>query len=479
MKIKKILTEDKDVFTDAEASVADKEAGRPVFKVEKVKKGDVYFLLKGDSVKEAKEALEKGAVCVFTENKNENGCFIEVSDIRKALALYSASFYGHPERKLKIIGVTGTNGKTTTANIIAHLLKKSGYKTALIGTLGAEVGEKKLSTSLTTPDPDEFFALLAEAAGSEIDYVVTEVSAHAIFFRKLYGLELEYCVFTNLSRDHLDFFESMERYGRVKKSIFCYGQVKNAVVNTDDELGREIFRDRKGRTLTYGLYNPAEVFALDCKYRKGTEFLVNAFDEIEYITTKLSGEFNLYNTLAAMTVVSDIGIPLAYIKESLLSLTPPEGRFNVLQGSGFKVIIDYAHTPDGLEKVLTAARGITENSLICVFGCGGNRDREKRPLMGETVQRLSDLCIITSDNPRDENPEDIISDILAGADRAGKSHIAIPDRKKALLFALRIAHEGDTVVIAGKGAEKYMEIKGEKIPFNDKEICEEYLGRRN
>lgn len=478
MKIKEILKENKEVFLSGEDAY-EIEAGRPAFDADRIKKGDVFFLLNEDKTEQLKKAAEKGAVCVFSEKGTDILPCVTVSDVRKALALYSAAFYSHPERKLKIIGVTGTNGKTTTAHIISHLLKQNGYKTAVIGTLGAEIDGQKTVTSLTTPDPDEFFGILSEAAAKETDYVVTEVSAHAIFLRKLYGITLDYCVFTNLSRDHLDFFGSMERYGKVKKSIFCSDQVKNAVVNTDDELGREIYRDRRGRTLTYGLHNPADVFALDCRYRKGTEFLVNAFDEIEYVSTRLSGEFNLYNTLAAVTTVCDIGVPLPYIKDYLSSLTPPEGRFNVLSGNGYKVIVDYAHTPDGLEKVLTAARGITENSLICVFGCGGNRDKEKRPIMGETVQKLSDLCIITSDNPRYEEPEKIIEEILAGADRAGKSHIAIPDRKKALLFALRIAHEGDTVVIAGKGAETYMEIKGEKIPFDDKKICEEYLGRRN
>ena len=478
MEIRDILKENETVFLSGDR-IGGLRAGRPVFDEEKVQEGDVFFLLNAGKTEKIKKAAEKGAVCVFCEESTDIIPCVTVSDVRKALACYSAAFYSHPERKLKIIGVVGTNGKTTTAHIISHLLKKSGYKTAVVGTLGAEVDGRKKNTALTTPDPDDFFAILSEAAEKETDYLITEVSAHAIFFRKLYGITFEYCVFTNLSRDHLDFFGSMERYGNVKKSIFCSGQVKNAVVNTDDELGREIYRERKGRTLTYGLNNPADVFALDCKYRKGTEFLVNAFDEIEYVSSKLSGEFNLYNTLAAITTVCDTGVPLAYIRENMLSISPPEGRFNVLAGDGFKVIIDYAHTPDGLEKVLTAARGITENSLICVFGCGGNRDREKRPIMGETVQRLADLCIITSDNPRYEEPEKIIEEILVGADRAGKSHIAIPDRKKALLFALRIAHAGDTVVVAGKGAETYMEIKGERIPFNDKKICEEYLGRRN
>lgn len=456
-------------------------AGRPVFDSRKVEKGDVFFALKGatDGSKYARDAVKQGASLVVGENDFDGIPHIKVDSVRRVFALYCAAYYGHPERRVKVIGVTGTNGKTSTTRILTHILEKNNFKTALIGTLGAIIDGEKIDTGLTTPDADEFYRLLAAAVSCGTDYVVAEVSAHAIFYEKIYGIDFDYCVFGNLSRDHLDFFGTMENYGEVKKSIFMNGQVKTAIVNADDSLGAEIIKVRKGRTLTYGLYNPSDVFAVDESYIDGIRFVVNAFDRIAWCAVPLAGEFNLYNTLAALAVAADAGVDIESAAEVLPSLPEIPGRFNVLRKNGITVIIDYAHTPDGLQKVLRTARGITKNNLICVFGCGGNRDKQKRPIMGEIAQRCADLCVITSDNPRFEEPQAIISDILSGAEREGKAHIGIADRERAIAFALTVASKGDTVLVAGKGAEEYMDVKGVKTPFSDREACEKYLERKN
>lgn len=456
------------------------EMGNPIFDSRKVKNGDVFFALNGstDGNIYVSDAIERGAAVVVSEIFYPQLPCIQVESVRESFASYCAAFYGHPERRLKIIGVTGTNGKTSVTRILSHVLEKNNYKTATIGTLGAMINGKEIDTGLTTPDADLFYKLLAEAAEKKTDFVIMEISAHGIYYQKTFGVKFEYGIFTNLSRDHLDFFGTMENYGAVKKSWFLDGTVKKAVINTDDALGLEIFKCRKTAVLSYGLYSPSDVFAVNEKYENGTRFVINAFDEISWGYTPLMGEFNLYNTLAAITVAYDLGISLPDVCNALSSLGEIEGRFNTLFGDIVTVIIDYAHTPDGLEKVLSAARGITENNLICVFGCGGNRDREKRPIMGEIAQKLADICIVTSDNPRYEEPEKIIEEIIVGADRVGRGHIAIADRERAILFALRIAEKGDTVLIAGKGAEKYMDIKGVKHPFSDREICEKALGRK-
>lgn len=471
----------KDIFEEIQIKKCnanmDISAGKPVFDSRKIKQGDTFFALNGNSDGNlyVDEAIKKEVSLIVSEKFYDGYFCVQVENVRKAFALYCSAYYGHPEKKVKIIGVTGTNGKTSTTKILSHILEKNNYKTALIGTFGAIIDGKKVETGMTTPDADTFYELLSYAARVNTDYVIMEVSAHAIFYEKIYGVRFDYCIFTNLSRDHLDFFETMENYGKVKKSLFMGETVACAVVNNDDSLGREIIRERRGKTLSYGINDNSQFKVTDKTYASGIKFsaLLNG-EEVDF-ETNLSGEFNLYNLLSAIAVCFDIGISAESIKSAVKRVPEIEGRFNTLYNGKYTVIIDYAHTPDGLEKILTAARRITTNNLICVFGCGGNRDKEKRPIMGKIGVMYSDLCIVTSDNPRFEEPEEIISEICKGCKSAGNNYIAVTDRKRAIEFALRIASDGDAVLIAGKGAENYIDVKGVKYPFSDKEICEEAM----
>lgn len=424
------------------------------------------------------EAIKNGATVVVSEKSFPEYRFVSVDDVRKAFCVFCSVLFSRPEEKTRFIAVVGTNGKTSTVKIIDHILRSNGYKTANIGTLGAEINGVTYSTEMTTPDTDAFYRLMSLATRENVDYVIIELSAHAIYYKKLYNIVFDYCVFTNATPDHLDFFENMEKYIEVKKSVFLGKNVKCAVINVDDETGRDIIAERKEKTLTYGLFNPSDTFAIDVKYDTGINCVVNSCDEISELVTPLCGEFNLMNALAAISVCVNIGIPIYRVCTALSSMPSIDGRYNVLYGKA-TVIIDYAHTPDGLEKVLSTARKITKRKLIAVFGCGGNRDKQKRAVMGETATRLSDFTIITSDNPRFEAPEKIIEDVIIGAAKTGKNYCVETDREKAVKKALYMAEQGDVVVIAGKGAEEYMEIAGKRIPFSDKKICQEILGRKS
>lgn len=435
-----------------------------------------YLFFDFNGGKYVDDAIKSGAAAIVCEEYSENFPCICVKSARRAFCQYLSEFYGNPEKSLKFIAVTGTNGKTSTVKIIDHILSCSGFKTANIGTLGACIDGVTYSTGMTTPDSDVFFKLLDEAKRRKVDYVILELSAHAIYYKKLDNIVFDYCVFTNATEDHLDFFGTMENYISVKKRVFTTDNVGTAVINVDDKTGFEIISERQGRTLSYGLKNPADVFAVNVKTDTGISCVINAADKLVSVVTPLSGEFNLYNLLAAVSVCADIGVSVGKISSALSVMPVIDGRFNVLYGKT-TVIIDYAHTPDGLKSVLIAARKITPKKLYVVFGCGGDRDRQKRPVMGEIAATLSDFSIITSDNPRSENPEKIIDEIVLGLEKIGKNYITVSDRYEAIKFAVDIAGQGDTVLIAGKGAEEYMETAAGVIPFSDKKICEELLGR--
>ena len=442
-----------------------------------IKKGELFFALKDNTY--VREAYALGASAVVTEEFLPDIPCVAVKNIRRVLSEACKNFYDDPAKDMCIIGVVGTNGKTTTTHIISHILRAAGRKNCLIGTLGysidGEAFECAQNTNLTTPDPHELWRILAAARDNNIKYAVMEISAHAIFFEKLHGLKVDVCAFTNLSRDHLDFFGDMRRYGNVKKSFFTDENVKLAVINADDDSGREILNSKKVCAVSYGLKQPADCFAIDIGYGGGkTNLFMNVIDEIVEMSIPLSGEFNVYNALAAVAVAKSVGISANSARQYLKSLPPVDGRFNVISGEK-TAIIDYAHTPDGLEKILSAARALTKKRVIAVFGCGGNRDRTKRPIMGKIASQNSDLCILTSDNPRFEEPESIIEEIAAGIDLS-VSPVKITDRKTAIEYAFNAADADDIIVIAGKGGEPYIDVMGEKIPYSDRETCENILG---
>lgn len=456
----------------------DAEVNSIAFSPDAVTCGSLFFCLKGvnaDGHDFAEIAVKRGAAAVVSEKEMDLGvpCVL-VKDCRRQLALSCSAFYAHPCEKLKLIAVTGTNGKTTTTFIMKSILENAGFKVGLIGTNCIMIGEQTFKAGLTTPDPTDLHKILSEMVQEGVQYVVMEASAHALELRKLDGIVFDVAAFTNLSQDHLDYFKTMQRYADAKRSLFNTKRTKMSVFNMDDAFGRELALECETKLVTYGCDNPSDVFAIDLQMSAGgLEYILNAFDDISEIKFNLPGRFNMYNTLCGAAIASALNVPMKHIVKGIRQVTKIDGRFNMIGTSKCTVIIDFAHTPDGLENILKAIREFAGERIITVFGCGGDRDSSKRPLMGETVSRFSDLCIITSDNPRSEAPDKIIKDIMAGVKK--DNCICIADRKEAVKLALQKANKDDIVLIAGKGAENYQEINGVKHEYNDERYVMDLL----
>lgn len=433
-----------------------------------VKEGSLFFCLKGkaDGHDYAMEAVAAGAAALVTERRLDLSVpEVVVADTRKSLALACAAFY-RPEKYPVLIAVTGTNGKTTTTYILKSILENAGHLTGVIGTTAVSYGSVSRPATLTTPDPVELYSTIKEMADAGVEFVVMEASAHALYLRKLDGLTFDVAAFTNFSRDHLDYFRTMEAYADAKKLLFS--RTRFSVVNVDDALGREIALECGTPLLTYGCNYPADVFAIDLKMSvDGISYVLNLSDDLAEIKFNLPGRFNMYNTLCAAAVARALQIPIKNIAAGIRSLTKVEGRFNIIGTGKCSIIIDFAHTDDGLRNILTTIREFAPKRIITVFGCGGDRDKTKRPLMGKTVCALSDYAVITSDNSRTEAPEAIIRDITAGIEQS--NYETEPDRKAAIKRAIGLAEKDDIVLVAGKGAEKYVEVNGVRVPYNDEE----------
>ncbi|MDY6366944.1 MAG: UDP-N-acetylmuramoyl-L-alanyl-D-glutamate--2,6-diaminopimelate ligase [Clostridia bacterium] len=440
--------------------------------------GSLYVCLKGnfDGHDFARQAVGFGAKAVICERDCDvNATKIFVKDTRKALSLICAEFYGHPEKQLKIVGVTGTNGKTTTTYIVKHVLDKVGIKCGVIGTLGVKYGNCFKEPSLTTPDPIELFSIFNDMVKADVKVAVMEVSAHALYWDKVEGVKFEIGVFTNLSQDHLDFFEDINSYALTKTKLFEKERCKYAVINVDNKMW-ELISKKANKTITYGIENPSDVFAIDIEETKeGVAYVLNLFDKIYYVNSNLMGKFNVYNSLAAATVCALLGVKTDLIGKYLSEKIEVSGRMEKIYSGDFDVYIDYAHTPDGLEKSLDSLRSVCSGKLISVFGCGGNRDSDKRKKMGEISAKIADFTVITSDNPRFEDPMKIIRSIEDGVLSKTKNYIIVEDRLEGIKYALNYAKKGDVVLIAGKGSEKYQEILGVKRIFNDKDAVLEIL----
>lgn len=424
------------------------------------------------------EAVKKGSLAIIVEK--EVACpkgitMIRVSSSRNALALLAENYYGHPSLAMLMVGVTGTNGKTTTASLIANILRKRG-KVGFIGTTANLIGDKKLSVTHTTPDSLDLQELLGEMLNEKVNYVTMEVSSHALSLDRVLGVNYNVAVFTNLTRDHLDFHHTMEEYCQAKTKLFA-GLRENennlAVINEDDPWSKYFKEATKVEQISYGIKNEAMVRALDIQIKAtGVSFMLFDRGEKFEVNLKLTGNFNVYNALAAYCVGRGIGFEPKEIISALEEVEGIDGRFQALNlGQDFAVIVDYAHTPDGLENILKTAREITQGKLITVFGCGGDRDRTKRPMMGEIALNLSDFAIVTSDNPRTEDPLTIIEDILVGVKKVKKesSYKVEPERQMAIEEAINMAKSGDVVIIAGKGHEDYQIIGNVKHHFDDRE----------
>lgn len=435
-----------------------------------VKDGGLFFSLRGtrvDGNNFVLSAIKNGAVAIVTEQEIQNlsgVTQIVVKNAREMMSLIACRFYGNPASKLKIIGVTGTNGKTTITNMISSVLECAGKKTAIIGTNGVFFCGMKYNTGLTTPDPIELQKYLSLMVKNKVEYVAMEVSAHAIDLHKIDGFVFEQAVFTNLTEDHLDYFKSLDKYFEAKAGLFNRKHTKFAVINLDDEYGKKLAKSIKIPFATYAInesanYNASQISLVDA----GQKFLLNNGYEIEL---SMAGKFNVSNALASICVLLNLGIPILTIQEGLKNMKPVDGRFNTSLVAGVLVVVDYAHTPDGLSNILTACKDIAgKGKLISVFGCGGNRETQKRSIMGEISSKIADFTIITSDNPRFESREAIAKDIERGM--TNSNYTIELDRAKAIEKAISISKKGDVVVVAGKGSEPYIDENGVKMPYSD------------
>jgi len=443
-----------------------------------VSKNSLFFCLKGsvsDGHNFAQTAVDKGAIALVVEHPLDVDVpQIVVDNSRSAMSVMAGNFYGNPRDKLKLIGVTGTNGKTTSTYILQSILKSAGYKVGVIGTIGVVIDDIQLPAQLTTPDPIELHSLFSQMVNKKVDYVVMEVSAHALALDKMAGTICDVGILTNITQDHIDFFKTFDNYRKTKLSFISPEYCKQGVVNIDDESCKKfvlhhLADKNKYNISTYGLNNPSDVFALDYRYSlDGTHYYLNLFDEVVKVNTELIGQFNLYNALGVATACRLMGIKTEDIVKGLEAMKSVAGRFNVIDlGEDRRAIVDYAHTPDGLTNILTSVRQITNGKIISVFGCGGNRDTIKRPIMGRISTSLADFSIITSDNPRLEEPMDIIHQVEEGAKEINNNYLCVENRVEAIHYALSMLKNGDVAVISGKGAENYLDIGGVKYPYSD------------
>jgi UDP-N-acetylmuramoyl-L-alanyl-D-glutamate--2,6-diaminopimelate ligase len=458
-----------------------------------IEKGDVFVAIRGqnyDGHRFVEDAVHQGARVVVLENdaavpdsflSHNDVIKVVVGNSRRALALMSANYYGRPGSKLKILGVTGTNGKTTTTHLLQSILETAGEKTGLLGTVEYRIGDEVIPSPYTTPESLELHGLFNQMVNQSCRAVVMEVSSHALALDRVYGLRFRLALFTNLTQDHLDFHGSMDRYFNAKKSLFD-GLDGNsvAVTNVDDERGLSIVASTKARRVTYGVEKGADVTAKEIKIGiEGIQCTLEYETGKTTIRSPLTGRFNVYNLLSAAASALALGIPASTIQTGIEKVKSVRGRFERIDsGKGWSVIIDYAHTPDALRKTLEAIRELLPKEkpgrIITIFGCGGNRDRAKRPQMGRIATELSDVTIITSDNPRNENPQAIIEEIRRGV-RQNTETMQMVDRREAIHTGLKMARQGDVVLVAGKGHETYQVLGDKRIHFDDREEVEQYF----
>ena len=456
--------------------------------------GSIFVAIRGEKVDAHQfipQAVERGAIAVVSEASADGEgvpAWIQVSDARAALASSSAAVHGHPSRRLKLVGITGTNGKTTTAHLIDSIIRASEGTSAMFGTITHRVGNDEAAALNTTPEASDIQRMLARALEAGCRSAVMEVSSHAIELHRADALKFAVAVFTNLTRDHLDYHVTMESYFAAKAKLFN-GQLGSqpgaSVINVDDEYGRELFKSAKGDRITYGFGGRTDVGTDDFRISpRGVSFTASTPVGSVDIVSKLVGRPHVYNILAATATGLALGASLDQIARGIDECSTVSGRFEQVTPDGsvevpFAVIVDYAHTDDALRNVLQTARELAGGArVITVFGCGGDRDRTKRAPMGELAASLSDLAIVTSDNPRTEDPEAIIADIEDGLKRVGHPYTKMTDRRDAIFHAIGEAREGDVVLIAGKGHETYQTIGDRRIHFDDHEVVREAMKGR-
>ena len=467
-----------------------------------VRPGDLFVATEGavtDGHEFINEAIGRGAAAVVAQHlpalsrsgaprAAANGpsrpcpCVI-VRDTREALVTIAARFYGHPSRKLRLIGVTGTNGKTTTAYLLKTILEAAGFRAGLLGTIVYQIGGRSVPSTNTTPGPLELQRYFAQMAGEGLQWCAMEVSSHALAQGRIAGLEFEAAIFSNLGSDHLDYHKTREAYAAAKRRLFEYLRPSGlAVVNADDEYGRLLADTIPNRTVvTYGMEHLAKaaVKHVVCTWQ-GVSLVLDTPWGVIPISTPLLGRHNAWNVASAATTLLALGVPSEAIREGLASIEQVPGRLErVPNDAEINILIDYAHTADALRMALLSLRELTRGRLIVVFGCGGNRDQSKRPAMGKMAGFLADAVILTSDNPRGENPMEIIRHIKSGFPPGFHQFEVIPDREQAITSALVLARRDDTVLIAGKGHEAYQTFDHISIPFSDRDVVERWLSSRH
>jgi len=436
------------------------------------------------------QAISRGAAAVVVERDVSVPGGIKpivTPDSRDALARLSSAFFGHPSRRLSVIGITGTNGKGTTAYLIEAMVSSAGGSCGIIGTMGAKIGETTIDLERTTPEAPELQRLLSEMVRRGMHYVAVEVASHALALHRVTGMQFAAAVFTNLTQDHLDFHKTFDEYRAAKRRLFEMVEPGGvSVINVDDPSGAAMAASSRARVVTYGITSAADVRASDVRLHVGgAEFVVDTPHGRASLRSRLHGRFNVYNTLAAVAAAQWAGVSLDEIGPTLVDFAGVPGRFEaVSEGQPFAVVVDYAHTPDGLQNVLQTAKDFVRGRTIVVFGCGGDRDRTKRPIMGRLAADLADVAVVTSDNPRTEEPVAIIEEILAGVRGSGsgvresesRAQLEVePDRRRAIYRAIALARPGDMVIIAGKGHEPYQEVNGVRHAFDDRQVAREAL----
>lgn len=456
----------------------DKEITSVEYDSRKVKEGSLFVAIEGfetDGHKYIDSAIKNGAMAVVCQKDVEfsGATKILVEDSRKALALLSAEFFSHPASKMKIIGITGTNGKTTTTYLVKEILEYKDHKVGLIGTNQNMIGSRVIESSRTTPESLELHKLFAQMYAEGVEYVIMEVSSHSLYLDRVYGVDFEIGAFTNLTRDHLDFHKTMDNYALSKAILFS--MCKAGIINSDDEYAEKITENALCKKISYGIKSKSDITAQNIKLgSKGVNFDAVTPLAKENIRVNIPGDFSVYNALCALGICLGLGISITDIKNALAIATGVKGRAEVVNiPSDYTVMIDYAHTPDGLENIIKTVKGFSKGRVITVFGCGGDRDRTKRPIMGKISGELSDISVITSDNPRSEDPDFIISEIESGIKETNGEYYIVSQRKDAIRFAMEMAKKDDIVLLAGKGHETYQILNTGTIHFDEREIVRE------
>lgn len=448
-----------------------------------VRKGDLFFCISGfaeDGHKYAPDAVKKGAAAVVVTEYQEH---IKVPQVivkndRETMALAACRFFGYPARRMKMIGVTGTNGKTTTTYMIKAVAEQAGRKVGLIGTIRNMIGDRVLHTERTTPESIDLQRLLKEMADEGCEVLVMEVSSHSLVLKRVYGIDFDIGIFTNLTQDHLDFHETWDNYIQAKSMLFEQSEI--SIINIDDDSAANMMGAAKREVIKYSVLQPIQYAAKDLELtHEKTKFTVEIDGRDLHIEVPIPGYFTVYNAMAAVVACHAAGIDSYCIEHGLKQMKPVAGRFEPLDthGRDFSIILDYAHTPDSLKNALDTAKSFAPARVVTIFGCGGNRDSSKRAIMGKIAGERADFTVITSDNPRFEEPGAIIAQIEEGMKQTGGEYVCIENRRDAIEYAIRNAEKDDVILLAGKGHEDYQEIKGVKHDFDEKVVVEEILDR--